>query len=513
MWGVSRWIQPRRGPAPGGGRRLPDGSGRPEGGAAPSAALRAALGGIGTTLDEEQTCAELTAAAVRLTGGTAAVLRGGDIGRGHGGYGGGAGPEDGAGTGPGNGGDTEPGYGGDPGASLGGDSGRGHGGRPGSGHDGGTAPGHGGRSGAGRGGEPGAGHGGGDRSGYRAVSGEAELLPDASRALAAAREAGSPAGGLPPGTRARGSPGTPGRSVLVTPVTSGRDHYGLLVTARRGAPHDRAEAELLALLAERAASHIRHARTHDRIRRTTGDLQRALLAEPGRPHPNLDIAVRHLPAGGRTLVGGDWCETVRLHFGRTLLVVGDVMGHGLEAAVDMNAYRSSLRYIAATDLPPHRVLRQMDFIASGEADRRPATCLLARVDPGRGQITLAGAGHLPPLLIGPDGAAALLPVPVGPPLGTGLGGYDSVTHPASPGQTLVLFTDGLVERRGEDIDRSLARLAGLRFPAGQGVGDVLDTILSALDARHAEDDVAVLAARPSPRRPAGEPPYGTRASG
>ncbi|GAA3116399.1 hypothetical protein GCM10017687_32410 [Streptomyces echinatus] len=162
-------------------------------------------------------------------------------------------------------------------------------------------------------------------------------------------------------------------------------------------------------------------------------------------------------------MGGDWCETVRLHFGRTLLVVGDVMGHGLESAVDMSAYRSSLRYIASADLPPHRVLRQMDDIASGEADRRPATCLLARVDPGRGQVTLASAGHLPPVLIGRDGAAGLLPVPVGPPLGTGLGGYESATHRVAPGETLVLFTDGLVERRGEDIDHSLARLAALRF--------------------------------------------------
>ncbi|WP_460106269.1 PP2C family protein-serine/threonine phosphatase [Streptomyces sp. YKOK-J1] len=462
MWGVPRWIKSRRGPATGAARR-PRGAaggpeGGPEGGAARPAALRAALGGIGTTLDEGTTCAELTAAAVRLTGGSAAVL------------------------------------------SRGGDSGPGYAGGSGSGWDGGTG------SGRGEGGL--AGCGGDTRPGYRAVSGDASLLPAASRALAAAREAGSPAGGPPTGIRAGGAP-----AALVTPLTSGGDHYGLLVTARRGAPLGRAETELLALLAERAASHIRHARTHERISRTAGDLQRALLAEPGRPHPNLDIAVRHLPAGGRALVGGDWCETVRLHFGRTLLVVGDVMGHGLEAAVDMNAYRSSLRYIASADLPPHRVLRQMDDIAAGEAERRPATCLLARVDPGRGQVTLAGAGHLPPLLIGPDGTAALLPVPVGPPLGTGFGGYETVTHPVAPGQTLVLFTDGLVERRGEDIDRSLGRLAGLRFPAGQDVDDVLDTVLSGLDAQHAEDDVAVLAARPRPRRPAGEPPYGTRASG
>jgi hypothetical protein len=156
-------------------------------------------------------------------------------------------------------------------------------------------------------------------------------------------------------------------------VAGGEDHYGVLVCGRDGAPFGRPEAEMLALLAERAASHIRHTREHDRVSRIVGDLQRALLAEPGRPHPNLDVAIRYQPVGQRSLVGGDWCETVRLHFGRTLLVVGDVMGHGVEAAVDMTAYRQSLRYIASADLPPHRVLRQLDDLVSGEPERRPAS--------------------------------------------------------------------------------------------------------------------------------------------
>lgn len=378
------------------------------------AELRAALAGIGATLDEATTCAELTRAAVRLAGGTAAVMRRTDQ----------------------------------------------------------------------------------TVSGYEEITGDADVLPDARWATAVAREARVPALGAPaePWLEYAGAPST--RAALCTPLTSGDDGYGVLVWARSGEPLRPGEAELLSLLAERAASHIRHARAYKSLNSTAGDLQRALLAEPGRPHPNLDIAIRYLPAGGGVLVGGDWCETVRLHFGRTLLVVGDVMGHGLEAAVDMNAYRSSLRYIASADLPPHRVLRQMDEIASKEAELRPATCLLAGVDPGRRQVTLASAGHLPPVLIARDGSATLLPLPVGPPLGTGLGGYESATHPLAPGQTLVLFTDGLVERRGEDIDESLARLSAVRYPAGDGLDDVLDTILGRLDVRNAEDDVAALAARP-----------------
>jgi serine phosphatase RsbU (regulator of sigma subunit) len=334
---------------------------------------------------------------------------------------------------------------------------------------------------------------------YEAVHGDPAMLPPVRWAAAAARE---PAGS---GEDRDLYPAYGGaRPAVCVPLTTDGHCYGVLVCARERAPFTQAETELLALLAEHAASHIRHAREHDRVRGIVGKLQRALLAEPGRPHPNLDVAIRYMPVGQSALVGGDWCETVRLHFGRTLLVVGDVMGHGLEAAVDMTAYRSALRYIASADLPPHRVLRQLDDSAAVEPERRPATCLIARVDPDRGQVTLASAGHLPPAVIDAEGRAALLPVPVGPPLGTGLGGYEPATWRLDPAQTLLLFTDGLVEHRGEDIDQSLDRLAGVGFASATGVEDVIDTVLTRLDARQAEDDVAVLAAQLHQRSPRGQ---------
>ncbi|MFJ7071426.1 PP2C family protein-serine/threonine phosphatase [Streptomyces sp. NPDC098781] len=374
------------------------------------AALRTVLTRIGTTLDEDATCAELTREVVRQFGGTAAVL-----------------PLDR---------ETE--------------------------------------------------------AEYEAVSGDPALLPGVQWAIAAAREADALGEAAAPISHvsARGA-----RPALCVPLSTDGHAYGGLVCARDGAAFTPADAEFLCVLAERAASHIRHAREHQQVRGIVGNLQRALLAEPGRPHPNLDVAIRYMPVGQSALVGGDWCETVRLHFGRTLLVVGDVMGHGIEAAVDMTAYRSSLRYIASADLPPHRVLRQLDDSAAADPDRRPATCLIARVDPNRGQVTLASAGHLPPAVIDEQGATTLLPVPVGPPLGTGFGGYEPATFQLSPAQTLVLFTDGLVEHRGEDIDQSLNRLAGVGFEPTADVEEVIDTVLARLDARHAEDDVAVLAAQ------------------
>lgn len=298
-----------------------------------------------------------------------------------------------------------------------------------------------------------------------------------------------------PITLARGGPADGPLSAVSVPLLALGRVYGVLLAVRVGPAFTDDETAALHYAARLAAVHLGHARRHTATHSTALNLQRALLAEPGRPHPNLDLATRYLPAGDGTLVGGDWFETVRLHYGRTLLVMGDVMGHGLDAAVDMNAYRSMLRYVASTDLPPHRVLRQLDAAITEDVGRRPATCLLVRVDPARGKAAFASAGHLPPAVFTVDGTGELVHVPVGPPLGTGVGGYELGARDLDASETLVLFTDGLVERRGEDIDVSLARLAGLRLPPGAGTQELVDQVLSRLEAHDAEDDVAVLAAR------------------
>ncbi|GES30003.1 hypothetical protein San01_24900 [Streptomyces angustmyceticus] len=299
-------------------------------------------------------------------------------------------------------------------------------------------------------------------------------------------------------------PGGRSAGALSVPLLAHGRRYGALLALRAGGSFTADETATVRFLARLTAVQLAHARRYTAVQRTATDLQRALLADPGEPHPNLELATRYLPSGSSALVGGDWFETVRLHYGRTLLVMGDVMGHGLDAAVDMHTYRSHLRYVASTDLPPHRVLRRLDAAVAGDESRRPATCLLAQIDPARGIAAFASAGHLPPVVFGGEGTADLVQVPVGPPLGTGAGGYELVTRPLTSADTLLMFTDGLVERRGEDIDASLARLARLRMPAGAGVADVLDEVLLRLDGPHAEDDVAVLAARPR-RHPEAEP--------
>ncbi|WP_195911417.1 SpoIIE family protein phosphatase [Streptomyces kaniharaensis] len=290
-------------------------------------------------------------------------------------------------------------------------------------------------------------------------------------------------------------------SMLVLPLAARGRVIGLLTLGRTAAVPAFAqdEADLLGDLAARAATSIDNARRFTRSQGIALELQRALLSEPGNPHQNLELASRYLPSGTASVVGGDWYETVRLPFGRTLLVMGDVMGHGVEAAVDMSNYRSTLRDVAGMDLPPHRILRQLDNVISANESARPATCLLVLADPGRGRWTLSSAGHLPPALIAPGRPTELLRVPTAPPLGTGLGGYEQITHPLKPGQTLLLYTDGLVERRDEDIDASLARLAAIQLPAEGELDDLLDAVLHALTPAAAEDDIALLAARPRAR--------------
>ncbi|MEU3465003.1 GAF domain-containing SpoIIE family protein phosphatase [Streptomyces sp. NPDC006733] len=286
-------------------------------------------------------------------------------------------------------------------------------------------------------------------------------------------------------------------AVLIVPLRADGRLLGVLSLLRvESSPAFEGDMAMIQAVADRAARSIDHGRRYAVAQELTIELQRALLADAGSPHANLELASRYLPCGTSATVGGDWFETIRLSFGRTLLVIGDVMGHGVEAAVDMSAYRMLLREVAATDLPPHRILRQLDHVTSQSDATRPATCLLALVEPARARCTFASAGHPPPALLRPDGAAELLAVPTGPPLGTGLGDYRAAAHTLDLGQVLLLYTDGLVERRTEDIDASLTRLTRLRRPRpGESLEDLLDHVLATVAPTAPDDDIAVLAAR------------------
>jgi serine phosphatase RsbU (regulator of sigma subunit)/PAS domain-containing protein len=286
-------------------------------------------------------------------------------------------------------------------------------------------------------------------------------------------------------------------SALVVPLAARGHPVGTVTMVRAGDSPAFTDEDVVAAqdLATRAAITLDNARRYTREHGIALELQRALLSEPGSPYPDVEVAFRYQPAGSSALVGGDWYDTVRLPLGRTLLAMGDVMGHGVEASVDMSQYRSMLRFVASADLPPHRILRRLDTLISETESGRPATCLLALIDPTRGRCSYASAGHLPPAILRSDGATEIIGLPVGPPLGTGHGGYELLSRPYTPGDVLLMYTDGLLERRGEDIDVSLARLAALRLSTDGDIGPLVDNVLALLVTEEAEDDIAVLAAR------------------
>ncbi|MFF0013556.1 SpoIIE family protein phosphatase [Streptomyces sp. NPDC005374] len=286
-------------------------------------------------------------------------------------------------------------------------------------------------------------------------------------------------------------------SVAYLPLMAGGEPVGAVIVGRRADSPEftQDDVELLELLTSRAATGIGHALRYTHEHETALEMQRAFLATPHTPGPGVEIASRYLPAGRGAEVGGDWFDAVALPCGRTLLVVGDVMGHGVRAAAAMSEYRSLLRALALQGLAPNRLLTEADRTANALDLDRVATCVLALLDPVAGHAVLATAGHVPPLLVRPGTAPELADLPVGPPLGTGFGGYDSRLCPLPPGTLLLACTDGLVERRGEDIDIGLAALTAMPITSAHALPDVLDTVLDRLAPAGSEDDITLLAAR------------------
>ncbi|MEU9359199.1 SpoIIE family protein phosphatase [Streptomyces sp. NPDC048301] len=286
-------------------------------------------------------------------------------------------------------------------------------------------------------------------------------------------------------------------SVVAVPLVIGGRTTGVLSMVRAGNSPPFTEGldvVVARALAGRASVDMDHARRYEKEHRVARELQRSLLSEPRGPNSGIEIASLYLPAGAGAVVGGDWFDAIPLKGGRHMKVMGDVMGHGVDAAVAMSNYRSMLRLMAVDDLPPHEVLDRLDKAVEQSGLDRAATCVVAVVDRREGVCEMASAGHPPPVLIDPGAFGRIADIPVGPPLGTGMGGYRTTVLPCSPGTVLFMYTDGLVERRGEDIDVSIGRLTTLRAPAAGHLEHLLDEVVERFAAT-AEDDIAVLVSR------------------
>ncbi|MEU8852726.1 SpoIIE family protein phosphatase [Streptomyces sp. NPDC048564] len=258
-------------------------------------------------------------------------------------------------------------------------------------------------------------------------------------------------------------------------------------------------------LAARAAVCIDNARRYTREHTTAVTLQRSLLPGTLPELSALEVGHRYLPA--QAGVGGDWYDVIPLPAARVALVVGDVVGHGLHAAATMGRLRTAVHNFAALDLPPDELLVRLDELitridqdaaAQGETVAvTGATCLYAVYDPVSGQCVLARAGHPGPALVSPDGSVSFPDIPVAPPLGVGGGlPVETAELQLAANSRLVLYTDGLVEARGRDIDIGLGMLReALAATDGATPDDTCRTVLDAMLRTRSTDDVALLVAR------------------
>ncbi|MFF8606753.1 SpoIIE family protein phosphatase [Streptomyces sp. NPDC015346] len=223
-------------------------------------------------------------------------------------------------------------------------------------------------------------------------------------------------------------------------------------------PFSTTDLALAEQLASQAAVYIDNARLYGREREHVVSLQRTLLPRATPVTPGLRVQAEYAPSTAHHGVGGDWYDVMALPGGRTALMVGDVMGHGLPAAATMGRLRTVARTLMTLDMAPERVLARLDLATRDLEDEQVATFLCAVFDPADSTYTLASAGHLPPLLLDGQGSAEFADVPIGAPLGTGVIPYDPIRLTVPEGGNLVMYTDGLVKSRQADLDHQLNRL-------------------------------------------------------
>ncbi|WP_234365148.1 SpoIIE family protein phosphatase [Streptomyces sp. RTd22] len=262
-------------------------------------------------------------------------------------------------------------------------------------------------------------------------------------------------------------------------------------------------------LAAKAAAAIDNARRYTRERATALALQRNLLPRHLPQQTAVDVASRYLPADSRAGVGGDWFDVIPLSGSRVALVVGDVVGHGINASATMGRLRTAVRTLADVDLPPDELLTYLDdlviHLTDDEQDTPEedtdttggvgATCLYAVYDPVARHCALASAGHPLPVLVTPGGRADLMCGFTGPPLGVGGLPFETTELDLAEGSTLALYSDGLVRASDRDIDAGLTKLCDALSVPDASLNTACDTVLRTLAADRPADDITLLLAR------------------
>jgi serine phosphatase RsbU (regulator of sigma subunit)/anti-sigma regulatory factor (Ser/Thr protein kinase) len=288
-------------------------------------------------------------------------------------------------------------------------------------------------------------------------------------------------------------------SIAVLPLTAAAEVVGLLAVS--GQPHtfDAAEREVLGALAAQAGQALQRALLYERQVRAAEVLQRGLLPQRLPAVPGIAMAARYAPGAAGLRVGGDWYDAIPVPGDRLALVIGDVMGKGVDAAARMSQIRGAVRVLAAVDPEPVAVAAGLDRMAGELAEDQIVTLVYLLIDPATGEGLIARLGHLPPLLVPPQGEPRVLDGAGSPPLGVPNAVREQAPLTVEPGAVLVLFTDGLVEERQTGLDVGLPALAAESrrlTDTGLDVEGFADAVL-ALGAADGSrpDDVCVLVVR------------------
>ncbi|MFF4696560.1 SpoIIE family protein phosphatase [Streptomyces chattanoogensis] len=305
------------------------------------------------------------------------------------------------------------------------------------------------------------------------------------------------------------------RSVMVAPIKARGITLGAATFARssRLGPFTADDVRLAEELVARAAVCVDNARRYTRERTAARVMQRNLLPHELTGGSALEVASWYFPADTPSGVGGDWFDVIPLSGARVALVVGDVVGHGIDAAATMGRLRTAVRTLANLDPPPDELLARLDDLviglletsstdATAEAESASvaatfmgATCLYVVYDPVSRKCTMARAGHLPPAVVGPDGTVDFPELPAGPPLGLGAMPFESVELELAEGSLITLYTDGLLEACDQDIGVGLSRLRGALAVPGASLEETGGTVVRALLTGPPSDDAALLLAR------------------
>ncbi|MFF7353917.1 SpoIIE family protein phosphatase [Streptomyces filipinensis] len=306
------------------------------------------------------------------------------------------------------------------------------------------------------------------------------------------------------------APDLSAHSMIVVPVAARGLVLGVMTLwrSRRPDPFEADDLTLAQELASRAAVSIDNARRFTQQQQTAFTLQSSLLPRAVPDQSAVEVALRYLPASAAPGLGGDWFDVIPLSGTRVALVVGDVVGRGIHAAATMGRLRTAVHTLASLDLEPDEVLSRLDDLvnllaAEQEAvGERPvdeqvvgATCLYAVYDPVSGRCSGARAGHPPPVVTAPDGQAAVLDLPAGPPLGVGGLPFEARDVELAEGSLLCLYTNGLIGERHIDTDLGLAKLCAALARPANALERTCQAVVDALVPARPADDVALLIAR------------------